>query len=389
MLLLAASATLATSLLTVPADAQSRRERERERAERERKPPPNYEYAPEIAQCGVAFDASLKALLARPSPQPVPTAKVVRSPMPELTGRWSFHDAGDRRRQRDDLGRLVEGNQVCVEELSRGGRTRCGRWEARPEGAEAPVPVPQPTREETRVIGAISELVANKGAPPEFLSNGRYTIMTERVAADLEGFMAQEPHPAICSGVDELVDFFNEKLAPLKKRIDVVSELTRRSLEPIAPRVAALRASLAPPAPPLTVEANNALASGASVIAAPVAAAPSKAPASGNAPASQPTTPRAWLAEVAGLVLTPADSASVRDQPTPLAGLRRMAQLMGEGKSTVSPGARANAKAALRDIEAAIYVEMLGQRYRDLDQALFGTMDEVRGAHRKHCTCNG
>ena len=102
-----------------------------------------------------------------------------------------------------------------------------------------------------------------------------------------------------------------------------------------------------------------------------------------------PETTRAWVAEVAALVLTPPNADAVRDQPTPIAGLRRLAELMATAPSGLSQASRASAKAALRTIEAAVYVEMLGERYRDLDKALFGTLDDVRKAHLKECTCGG
>ncbi len=393
---------LAVTLLAAvsPADAQSRR-REREQAE---KPRPNYDYASELAQCAPPFQAALRGLLAGPGPQPMATTKAVRGTMPELNGRWVFHDTGDRRRQRDDMGRLVEGNQVCAEEITRGGRNRCARWEARVANAEPPVPVPPPSKDEQRVIGAIGELVANKGAPPEFLGNGRYTIMTERAAGDLEAYLGQDDHPAICSGTHEFIDFFETRLAPLRKRMETVAELRQRSLALVAPRVVALRTLLtAPPTVPSPV-ADAASVAPAGPLAASVATAATPAPPSPVPAAAAPTSPvrdipppaspppadaAGWLAEVAGMMLSAEDAASVRAAPDPVAGLRRMAELMAGGRTNAPAAARSSAKGALRMVEAAAYIDLLAARYRDLDRALFGTMDGVRKAYDTHCTCGG
>lgn len=379
--LLSGGALLVTA--AAPAEAQSRRERAA--AAERAKPKPNLAYEAREASCAPAYHAAMKGLFARPTPQPMSTAKAVRATMPELTGRWLFHAEGDRRRQRDDLGRLVEGKQVCVEEQSRGGRTRCARWEQRADSAEPPVPVPPPTKDEARVIGAISEMVANKGAPPEFLGNGRYTVMTERVAGDLEAYALQDEHPALCSGVDEFIDFFEEKLAPLRKRMGDVVDWQERARSAIVPRIAQLRAQLAPP-----VVATPTAATGIIDTQPAAAVLTTNDPAPAETPAATPLpSPRAALADVAALIFMSADARVIAAEPTPLGGLKRAQTLFASGRSTATPAARAHAKAALRAIEAAVYFELLGQRYRDLETALFGNLDDVRKAHATHCKCNG
>lgn len=394
----AALAALLAAIVVAPAvdDAAAARRRSGERDQ----PPPNYDYDASASSCAPAYAATLRTLFTRPTPQPLATAKMVRTPMPDVGPRWIFHAEGDRGRQRDDMGRLVEGDRVCAEEQSRGGRTRCARWEQRQVSTEPVVPVPPPTRDEARIIGAVAEMVSHKGAPPEFLGNGRYTIMTERVATDLEAYALQEPHPAMCSGAVELVDFLGEKLAPLKKRMGDVEALRGRSLAVVAPRVAALVAALSKPAPGAPPATSDGAApplgapgttAGTTVEPAPtvLASASAPGPLAAAPDRSAPDTPAGWLAEVATLVLSPADAKLVSGEATPLAGLRRMAVLLATGRSPAPAAARAEAKAALRAIEAAAYVDLLSRRYRDLDRALFGSLDDVRKAHAAQCTCGG
>lgn len=361
---------------------------------RAEQPPPDTSFDAEAARCAPAYAAALKTIFSGPTPQPLATALAVRKPLPGLTGRWLFHHDGDRRRQRDEAGRLVDGDKVCAEELSRGGRTRCQRWETRAPASEPVVPVPQPSREETRVLSAVAEFVANKGAPPEFLGNGRYTIMTERVATDLEAYARQGEHPAICSGADELVDFLTEKLAPLAKRMGDVEELRQRSLALVAPRVEALHTALAPipgatagVASPAATSVVATATDQPGLIAGASEVRPTSPAVAMTAP--QPSTPAGWVGEVGRLILTPADAHAVASAPTPLTGLGQIADLLASGRSTAPAAARAEARAALRAIEAATYVDMLSQRYVDLRQALFGTLDAVRKAHAADCTCGG
>ena len=55
--------------------------------------------------------------------------------------------------------------------------------------------------------------------------------------------------------------------------------------------------------------------------------------------------------------------------------------------ATLSPPSRAALLAALRVIEARVYTDAQLARYEEAEQGLITTLNDIRAAHDKHCTC--
>ncbi len=369
----AALLLMAAALLVVGPDAvQAQSSRRGPAPAKPKEAPLPLSYEEDVARCAPQYYAALQSLLTA-NPQPLATVKASRQALPQLKGRWVFHQTGERRRERDGQGRRVEGNQVCVEEIQHGGRSRCARWEpfVAPPVRASTVPTPPPSREEGRLIAFIAEFVSNRGSPPEFLSNGRYTILTDRVAGDLEAYLTQPAHPAMCAGAPEFAEFLTDQLAILKKRTTDVYETRAKAHQLVGTRVAALRVAVT--APP------------EAIAAAPNPEQPSPQPVS---TAAASLGPEAAVREIAKLVLTPAEAAAVGSETWLLGALGRInAALATDTECTAPDAIRAEARAALRTVETAYYIDLMAGRYVQLESALFGNLDGVRKAHEANCTC--
>lgn len=373
MLVVVGSAIAVTS---VDAWAQSSRRTGARAKDKPKEEPLPLTYADDVARCSVPYHAALQGLLAV-NPRPLATALAIRKPLPQLSGRWVFHLSGERRRERDASGRRVEGNQVCAEETQRAGRSRCLRWEPLTPQRVSTVPTPPPSREEAKLLTFIAEFVANKGAPPEFLGNGRYTVLTERVGSDLESYLTQPQHPALCAGGTEFAEFLIDKLGIFLKRAADVRDMQGKARVLAGMRLAALRAALKPP--PVAVAAGP--------VAGDAVAAPQEAPKPPDVK-PQAIDVASAIRETAQLVLVASAADAIAGEPSPDAALSRFAAaLNSDTESTATDTARALARATLRVAEASHYVDLLAARYVELEQALKGNLEGVRKAHAEACTC--
>ncbi len=339
-------------------------------------------------RCSAEYHRALAGLMANEAEQPLATVKRIRTAMPGLKGVWQFQEGGERRRQRDAQSRLVDGERVCAEEVNHAGRSKCLRWEARaPEPPrEPPVPTPPLTKAEAKLMKQIAEFVQNRGAPPEFLSNGKYTIMSERVAGDLESYLVQPLHPALCTGAEEFLEFLEDQLPLLRTRAGNVAEMEPLARSLAGERIAAFKDALAAAATP-QIAAPHAtdLATGAVL-----ATASSPAQQSGGLAQPQPAASAiAAIHELAGLALAAGHAVAVRKETSALPALALAASaLASDAGSPLSPALKAEARAAFRTAELAAYVELLNERYRELDTALFAKIAAARKAHAVACACS-
>jgi hypothetical protein len=368
---------LAVAATSAPLEAQTAR-RGSARAPAPQ-PERTIEFPESTAQCSARYHAALSGLMAEEAAQPLATVKRIRTALPGLKGAWLFQEGGERRRQRDAQSRLVDGDKVCTEEVNHAGRSKCLRWEARaPEPPrEPPVPTPPMSKAEAKLAKQIAEFVQNRGAPPEFLSNGKYTIMSERVAGDLESYLTQPAHAALCTGAEEFLEFLDDQLPLLLARAGTVAEMQTAARAAAGERIAMLQAAIA-----AATHTASPPTAGA-VLAASGAPAP-------RAPEPQPAASAiAAVHEIAGLALAPGHAAAVRSEASALPALSLAAAAFGsDGGSPLAPAPKAEARAALRTAELATYVELLNGRYRELDAGLFAKIAAARSAHARTCTCD-
>ena len=227
--------------------------------------------------------------------------------------------------------------------------------------------------DEARLLRLAGDVQAVRGALPGFqqrhqpLRQVSYTLLS-----GLRTYMEQAPHPALCSGVTSMVDYFFDRTPLLRNTIRHAQEAAKASAALANSKVAELAGVAAPGAPATQSGAAPAVISSANAAAA-VAAALSPAE----------------LIDRAGKAILPSDAmAQLAAEPAPLAKLQFLRLLLADGTAPEPSAARKQqARAVLHLIEAGIYLDAAAKKYSALDETVYGTMSAITSAHQSACTC--
>lgn len=332
------------------------------------------------ARCSNAYHTDLDKLRSGRSSSLASFESSARIVDPEMPGKWMFWLKG---------GKKPASEQVCVEQAMRAGRQRCVRWDNRK--LDAAIVGVAPSSEDLAVLRALDAFVTDRGAPLEFGSNGRQFVALQRFAIDMTSYLEQAPHPALCNGAIEMLDFLAAKIAGVQKRADDVAATAAKALALARQRVvwsrdqrmAESRAAVAAVAAADASRTGDGTAQPAGVTAMPAPPPPlTLAPVPADAPLE-----RLVLLAVEGLL--PVDKLQLVESETDaLKRLSKVRELISEqdlpGSTALARGA---AGAALRMIEAAVYGRRQVARVAEFRELFVGTVDKISAAHRQDCTC--
>ena len=348
--------------------------------------PPGPATVPQDNACSVAYHEDLSRVRATNETILAKAHTSARAPNADYPGRWLLSAElfpGPKKKIT-----AQKADRVCAEPVIRGGRQTCARWELKPTG---PQPITElsiaskPTAGELASLRALNDLVVARTAIPEIGNNGRYNWLVARIAGDFKNYVTQAPHPALCSGAPQMLDFYQGELAPLAKRMTDVGEIGRTVRGHVAARLSEL-AKLAPEA-----EALPASASYADLIVGLTGQITGKDKAAALSAATIPLKrlelAKASLLENANAaVLAAATAAASKDAAAAVSpGTEKP---VTEKPATPSlPALNDAVYAALRMVEAGVYADAYTEKHRTLDAALNGTSRAIRAAHTKSCTC--
>ena len=331
-----------------------------------------------LASCSDSYHAALAAIHAANGERLKRAVRAMSLVDDRLPGRWLFWGpAGHTGKQK------IETQFVCTSFLIGGERARCGRFEQRRIAGPIPAQVAAKaaTADELKALRLVDETVKGKGALVEFGGNGRYKVMSERFADDLRGYATQPKHPALCTGSEDLVAFYRETLAPLRKRISVVAAATAQTR-----KLAHARFQIAAAA--LSVTAGGVLASSGDGGIAAAEGDAKQAPASADPP-PVPASHRDMVIELIRLAADGDVARAVAGGETDIAVLlRAQAWVASERAHELLPTQRQTLLAALQLIEASVYADTLRVRYVEIDETLFGSLEQLASAQRSSCTCS-
>jgi hypothetical protein len=375
-IVLALAASLGLGLACGPADAQKRgnglpTETSITDPRDRRNVPPPLPIAPQENACSAAYHTELSTARQRHDAALGNAHNASRVGETQLPGRWLLSaDLFPSPKKKA----MPKPERVCAEPVRRGGRTMCAKWELK---AATPVALTEvkidlkPTAGELASLKFLNDFVTARAAIPEVGNNGRYNWLVARVASDLRSYLSQPPHPALCSGASQMLDFYQGQLAPLIKRMADVDEQKSRIRSQLAIRLSEISKQTT------GLEILQANASDADLVVA-----------------------------LAGRILADSPLSSVSDEPTPLKRLDKIKSLLldqmnalapteqgtsdtskAKTSETVSPVARDEILAALRVVEAGVYAEMFDKKFTDLKKTLNTAVGDIRRAHAASCTC--
>jgi hypothetical protein len=228
-----------------------------------------------------------------------------------------------------------------------------------------------PSRDEARVLELAGAILRERGALPQFqrhtqpLRQASFTMLNS-----LRLYMDQDPHPALCNGVDYMLQYYQTRTGLLRSTIDETKAALDRAKAFAAVRLGDLKRLASAPGTGQQLASND------------------PAPAAVSAPGLADSSPAGLAGEVGRAILPAADFADLEADKDALSKLRRLkALLAGPSTATLSPDSRAVAVEALGMIEAAHYLGTAVPKYNRLDEAIYGTMSAIGSAHKDACVC--
>ena len=208
------------------------------------------------------------------------------------------------------------------------------------------------------------------GYDPDLGSNGRHSFTLTKTSNDLRKYFSQDESPAICTGAIAFTNYYEGKLAPLRKRGE---------------RLVALNA-----------EAKQLARERADAIFEAARGLPMGHPGWGGATLAslKPIEERssdlkvmvADLVEVAGL--SDEFIAEVRAADGPYAALG-VVEDHSLNATELPKETRADLRQALSAIEAAVLLDTFIARYAGFWNGFHGSLEAIREAHGKNCVCDG
>jgi hypothetical protein len=334
---------------------------------------------PALSACATAYHASLEVLRAKRGDSLAQAVTVLKAPDVSLPGRWLYAQSLFPNTKKT---RPIEVERTCLERTKVAGRLRCTKYDE-PAAPQIPAELtisPAPNAEEMRIFRAFNDLVEGRGGVPEVGNNGRYFWLAQRAASDLKLYISQPAHPALCAGGKDFAEFYANSMKSLQKRIDEVTDLSKKARALAFARVA-----------------------DASIQSSTPSTAPGTAPNTGSD--AKPETPAPARPADAPLVVLIADAvrpvlpasavADVAAETTPLAALRRAkaalvaAQVEAQAAEDAKPRDRILGSArAIRMLEAAAYGEIYVERYKKFTADVISFPQQIIATHAAACTCS-
>jgi len=314
-----------------------------------------------VSNCAQAFHAELTKLMETKGARMGDALKAARARDRSRPGSWMFKPSMSGGSGRNCVSRKRYWD-------SRRGRyrSRCTRYE---DEESAGTESGTPTKEVRAVNRLANTFVRSRGIDPEMSTRRNYGWVSQKAATDLRGYLKQDPHPAICTGAIQFVDYFDGRLGDFFKRGDSFSKSAQTARTVAAEQVAAARK---------TIDTD-----------------PSGHPAWGATPigfAKAKGDPNSSLqilvVDVASLTSDSELVAEVKNSGDAYGALKTMNSWMKQDGKEVSDDSRKAMRRALAAIEAADYLQVVAGHYDELRDTLKGSIVAVRDAHGRHCRCD-
>ena len=235
--------------------------------------------------------------------------------------------------------------------------------------------VGSPAPDEARILDLANQVLHDKGALPAYqhrtgaLRQVSYTLLN-----GLRNYLEQSAHPALCSGVDAMLDYYKAHTPTLRSMIADSKQALATAQSMAAAKVAELTRVAAAQTPVVRPSSG-----GSGLVSVAMAAESPQA-------VSLIAANQADL--VGRVVLRPADANALANDQDVFAKLQRLRGFLnGEATSDLPVERRSAALSALGMIEAGLYLDAAASKYGRIDNSIYGTMSAIKQAHAKACVC--
>lgn len=274
-----------------------------------------------------------------------------------LPGKWMF--AMGRARKRTvcvRYKRYYSGRRKCIKRAVRYSKPQGGAFLSEAEES---------------YITAARKLVAARGRDPMVKPRSASYWVINRVATDLGRFTGQPLHPAICTGVPRMVDYFDGNLTKIKKHVAKVHEQAAAGEALLKARVLHLEGQLTSDEAAEDFDDMRPRI----IWQGPV-----------NVDESRPFI---TLIRITEAVFGFEAARLVELESGFIPALARVKKMFA-GKRSRFPGGSAEAfGGTMALLEASYYIRRSDGLYEGLSTHLFGSLGELRRAYERHCGCDG
>jgi hypothetical protein len=215
-----------------------------------------------------------------------------------------------------------------------------------------------------------ADRLTSAGYDPSLRERGEFGWMIDKVAGDLKTYLSQEPNPAICTGVEGFTAYYEKKLSPLGERGERLAKLAED-----AERIARDKAE---------------------AVLSAVREMPGGHPAwgGGSLAALKPLneTPRdfkALLTDLLHSVNYPQEKLEKIEAAGSAYHALEILDEAGLDEDGVPKSIRAELRASVAAIEAALRLDSFRERHEALWKGFNGSLEAIRHVHGKACICKG
>jgi hypothetical protein len=270
-----------------------------------------------------------------------------------LPGRWIFSPPSFKTRS------------ACKKyKYKKSGRRKCVKW-----GKVVPKNTAYTPEEQDYILTA-QKIITGKGRHPVVKPRSPSHWVINIVAQNLNSYSSQKPHPALCTGALGMVDYFEGNLKRFKRHMTSIATLNEQSKAHILNQVERLNASLKNQSALKVINAEiDSVTQNQKIIVS------SYDPLTVNGQAVA-----ALFGEDVGLEILSRDQ--FIDQ------LKLTRSLIKSRKPHIHASTYSQFLRLATLLEATYYIQKTHDKYKVLEQKLFGSLRGIRTAHTSHCNCS-
>jgi hypothetical protein len=303
--------------------------------------------------CSLRFYAALQDLRSTKISAIRTVAQPISRVDKSLPGKWIFSPPAFKTRS------------VCKKyKYYRSGRKKCVKWaKSLPKNTAY-------TPEEKDYILTAQKIITGRGRHPMVKPRSPSHWVINIVAQNLNSYSSQKQHPALCTGALGMVDYFEGNLTRFRKHMMSIATLNEQSKAHILNQVERLNASLKKQTTLKTISAEiDSVTQNQRIIVS------SYDPLTVNGQAVA-----ALFGEDVGLEILSRD--------TFLDSLKLTRTLIKSRKPHIHASTYGQFLRLATILEATYYIQKTHDKYKILEQKLFGSLRGIRTAHTNHCNCS-
>lgn len=281
-----------------------------------------------------------------------------------LKGNWLF-----------PLGKVRTVSRCLKYKYYRSGRKKCLRYsrERLRTGAEFI------SSAERAFVKKAEVFVRSRGRDPLLKSRSPSSWVVNQVSNNLRGYASQPQHPAICTGVPRMVDYFEGNLRKVSKRFGEINGLADKAAPFIKARLHQLNQAL--------LKSSESVSDRLLLHKAYLTAPLNYREPDGNSFGLNSLVLTSLAVRLTERLFGYSAARELAVSEGPFPTFEKIRSLYNARRTQLTADGAEAFSGLMGLLEATAYIYELARKYDDLGLSLFGSLTSLRAAHQAHCTC--